>query len=323
MRKLKVLFYLCLAVILLSAASPQPIVDSWAVAYVENATAQGFVPPAFTDLTRPITRAEFTDLAVRLYEYNAGEEIDGRLYFNDTSDPNVEKMGYLNIVSGVGDGYFNPDGLITREQAALIFVRLYYVMHVNHGVFVPVLFDLPQLPDVFVDYGQASAWAADGVVIAHALGIMGGVGGNRFDPQGDFTVQQSIAAMWRLFEIVPVHRPPAAADIVLNITAYTASGLTYYFENLSNASLMYGHMFTLYVWGDDGWGYVPSIIDDWAFVGKGISIHPRSTTEERVIDWTWMFGELPPGRYRFRKDVTFNRRPGDFTRFVLEREFIL
>jgi len=94
------------------------IKDSWAVEYVERATSLGLVSPRFVNLTLPITRAEFTDLAVRLYENMTNCEITGRISFNDTNDPNVQKMGYLGVVSGVGGGYFNPYDEITREQAA-------------------------------------------------------------------------------------------------------------------------------------------------------------------------------------------------------------
>ncbi|MCL2361761.1 MAG: S-layer homology domain-containing protein [Defluviitaleaceae bacterium] len=110
---------------LLEGQAGYVITDSWAAAYVDRAASLGFVPPTFTDLTLPITRAEFTDLAVRLYENLTGTEITGQVSFNDTNDLNVQKMGYLGVVFGVGGGYFNPYGIITREQAAVMLVRLF------------------------------------------------------------------------------------------------------------------------------------------------------------------------------------------------------
>ncbi|MCL2199157.1 MAG: S-layer homology domain-containing protein [Defluviitaleaceae bacterium] len=113
--------------------TPKPV-SPWAADLVEEAIKAGLVPqsllvvntsgtPVRRCLTLPITRAEFSSLAVRLYEIFNGE-ITGRVRFADTRDVNVQKLAYVGVVFGVGDGRFNPDGMLTREHAAVILSRL-------------------------------------------------------------------------------------------------------------------------------------------------------------------------------------------------------
>ena len=308
------------------------IMDSWATEYVERATSLGLVPPTFDNLALPITRAEFTDLAVRLYENMTDSEITGQMAFNDTSDLNVQKMGYLGVVTGVGGGYFNPYGEITREQAAVLLVRLFNAIHMYLDINLPTMLDLPHLPSVFIDYEQISPWAFNGVASAYALGIMRGIGNNHFSPRGDFTIQQSIVAILRVFDMLTAHKPtngtPNAptitAGITMNISSYTASGLSFQFENLTELELLYGEAFALYTLVNGVWEPIVPITDDyWEIPDVAYIVAPNSSTEERAVSWTWMFGELPSGYYRFQKEILFYHHSGDVDRVVLESDFTL
>jgi len=173
----------------------------WAHNEINNAVAAGLVPQSQQNhYTNNITRAEFTALAVLLYETITGREIAGRVTFNDTTDVNVQKAAYIGIVSGTGGDNFSPNMQFNREQAAVMLVRLFWEIHNYLGTDLPAMLDMPYLPGVFTDYGQISTWASGGVASAFALGIMGGVGNNIFDPQGTFTREQSIVTVWRLFD---------------------------------------------------------------------------------------------------------------------------
>ena len=90
---------------------PQAAPSAWAAPLVEQAVSQSLVPQDLqSNYTAPTTRAEFAALAVALYETVTGNTITGRATFNDTSDVNVQKMGYLGVVTGVGGGNFDPSG---------------------------------------------------------------------------------------------------------------------------------------------------------------------------------------------------------------------
>lgn len=174
---------------------PQPAGDqpsSWAAPQVNEAIAAGIVPDAFqSGYTRPATRAEFCALAVELYEAVTGTEITQRATFTDTDDLNVQKMAGLGVVLGVGDGTFNPDGTLTREQAATMLVRLAEAM--GHP--------LPEGTATFTDNASIASWAVDAVGRVQAAGLMGGVGDNTFSPQGSYTVEQSILTALRLYDL--------------------------------------------------------------------------------------------------------------------------
>ena len=165
--------------------------SAWAHDGITNAVAADLVPqPLQNYYTNNITRAEFTALAVLLYETTTGREITGRVTFDDTTDVNVQKAAYTGIVSGTGNNNFSPNMQFNREQASVILSRL--VAAIGEP--------LPQAVLTFADSAQVSDWATESVGQVQAAGIMGGVGDNIFDPQGTFTREQSIITILRLFE---------------------------------------------------------------------------------------------------------------------------
>lgn len=119
-----VAFILCLSLVPSPArAAESP--SAWAEADVNQAIAANLVPQALqANYTQVITRAEFTALAVAMYETVTGSEITGRTKFNDTTDVNVEKAASIGVVSGTGNQNFSPDAGLSREQAATMLARL-------------------------------------------------------------------------------------------------------------------------------------------------------------------------------------------------------
>ena len=168
----------------LSTAGP------WAHEGITRAIEFGLVPPSLQGAYgQPITRAEFAALAVKLYESIRGE-ITGRVAFADTNDVNVQKMAYLGVVGGVGDNRFNPDGQLTREQAAAMLSRL------ADALGWPLINAEPN----FTDFDNISAWAIGYVGQMQVSGIMGGVGDGRFAPGDAYTREQSIITILRMLE---------------------------------------------------------------------------------------------------------------------------
>ena len=167
--------------------------STWAHEHIIRAIELNLVPQnlqgAYAQAT---TRAEFAAFAVALYQSATSRTITGRMEFDDTTDPNVQMMGYLGVVTGVGGGNFNPNGELTREQAAVMIARLADVVGQP----------LPASAPTFADNADISAWAIDAVGQMQAANIMGGVGDNLFAPAGDYTREQSIITILRLFDIL-------------------------------------------------------------------------------------------------------------------------
>ena len=170
---------------------PEEQPSSWAVEQVSAAVEAGLVPDSLqAKYTQTATRAEFCALAVELYETVTGEEITQRATFSDTTDVNVQKMAGIGVISGIGNNQFNPNGQLTREQAATILVRLAVALGKP----------LPEGTAAFADNSSIASWAIEAVGRAKAGGIMDGTGNNMFSPQGAYTREQSIMTAYRLYE---------------------------------------------------------------------------------------------------------------------------
>ena len=150
------------------------------------------------NFTQAITRAEFCALVAAVYEHMKGEII-GRTAFIDTDDINVQKVAYIGIVNGVGDNRFNPNGTLTREQAAVILSNL---ANVVGQPFCPWLMGLH--PSVFItDYEDISYWAVEDVVRASwVLNFVKYEQFQQFQPQQYLTREESIIAIKRTFEFI-------------------------------------------------------------------------------------------------------------------------
>jgi len=176
--------------------------SQWAQEDVNAAIAANLVPQNLqSNYTQAITRAEFSALAVRLYETVRGE-ITGRVSFADTNDVNVQKMAYLEVVNGVGNNRFDPNGTLTRQQAAVMLTRLAAAM------WHPFPFGSPRQHITFADIESVAPWAVEGVTRVNAAGIMGGVGENNFAPHLPYTREQSIVTMLRMFDMVNASNVP-------------------------------------------------------------------------------------------------------------------
>jgi len=149
--------------------------SAWAVESVARARDMNLIPVQ-GGYQQATTRAEFSAFAVRLYQHQNGA-ITGynRNQFTDTNDPYVARAAHVGLVNGVGDGRFNPNGLITRQEAA-----------------------------TFGDTGSVPAWARDGINWAQSTTptVMGGVGNNMFAPTGAYTREQTAVSLVRVYDVV-------------------------------------------------------------------------------------------------------------------------
>ena len=108
-------------------------------------------------------------------------------------------MGYIewsvknNILDGIGGGKFDPDGLVTREQMAVIMDR--YATAIG--------FKLPEVhaQNVFADNAQIGAWAVPSIKRIQMAGILQGKNNNLIDPQGTATRAEVSAVLRRFVEL--------------------------------------------------------------------------------------------------------------------------
>ncbi|MBR5642515.1 MAG: phosphodiester glycosidase family protein [Firmicutes bacterium] len=177
--------------------------SGWAAAYVQKAKDSGLVPDGFNLMPRAnITRAEFASLAVSLvkqyYTGNAYSSLltkngisynDAKDAFDDTYLLDVMQAYQLGIVAGKGEKKFDPNGSITRREAA--------VMLTNTAKLVGRSANGEGL-----DYEDAAdiAWAAQFVDFVTRANIMGSTSTAKavFSPLGYYTQEQALTTMCNL-----------------------------------------------------------------------------------------------------------------------------
>ena len=186
--------------------------SDWAAGEVGLARGAGLATEKTTrDYQKDITREEFCELAVKLYDKMKGAGGDaaanasagapnpagtpsaqgakgGR--FTDTKNPEVERAFNLGIVLGVSDTLFEPNRHVTRQEICVMLVRAVGAASAGANV-------MPKTRHVFADGGDIADWAADAVGYAFENEILRGVGGNKMDPLGNTTCEQAIIMCYR------------------------------------------------------------------------------------------------------------------------------
>jgi alpha-tubulin suppressor-like RCC1 family protein len=172
--------------------------SGWAVAEIEAAKSYGLVTSrVLSNYQTPITREEFCELAVKLYESVSGEKAQPAPSdtFSDADNLEILKAYNLGIAAGVGDGKFAPNNQVTREQIAVMFHRAMQAGKPNLQA------PIAQAP-AFKDAGQVSGWAQEAVADMSARGIISGMGDERFNPKETATREQAIALVKRAYELL-------------------------------------------------------------------------------------------------------------------------
>lgn len=181
--------------------------SNWAIEEVNAALKLNLVPVTLNDsYTAHINRQQFSELIVNLFSVVDGLTVDEWMdhmqdnlpndVFDDTDDPIVLAAYHLGIVNGKGARRFDPNGKITRQEAAVMLQRAALKLGIEATA------DSPS----YADHTDIANWAIDGIIYVAALedkttgkAVMGGVANNRFDPSGNYTCEQAFITIKRLF----------------------------------------------------------------------------------------------------------------------------
>lgn len=161
----------------------------WAEQEVLQAIDDGLVPDSLRgkDLTEPVTREEFCELAVLLYEKTsgAGAEPATPNPFDDTENPEILKAYALGITKGISPVAFAPDDLVTREQCATFLFRTVRLLLPEDTDY-----DVSGIPD-FPDQKDISDWASDAAKYMFSLGVITGDENGNFMPRATTSAAQA------------------------------------------------------------------------------------------------------------------------------------
>lgn len=181
-------------------------ISPWAVDTVSQAFCYGLYPYSIstrTNYDKPINRKDFCVLAMHMLKKHTGYDwldyVDDSTEnpFTDTSNKVILAAYYLGIVSGKGEGRFDPEGLITREEAAVMLAHTAQLMQVAQSN-----------PSVsFADLESISTWARDSVGYVSAISspvtgsrVMGGTGNDMFSPKMTYSLQQAYCSFLFLYQ---------------------------------------------------------------------------------------------------------------------------
>ena len=135
--------------------------SGWAVSDYQQANEAGLVSYSVVsnNLKDNITREEFCELAVNLYEKLTGEDmIEPEVSpFEDTDSMAVAQAYCYGMVSGTGDNTFTPDRLVTREEMAKMLVSTLTASEVNFNLSDG--YDDADVVNAFEDSDEVSSWA--------------------------------------------------------------------------------------------------------------------------------------------------------------------
>ena len=183
--------------------------SSWAYEEVTAAIEEDLVPVYLQNLyLNNITRGEFCDLTIQAIEETLDQDIEdvvlaqtgkslydwmGEYPFTDTSDSSAIAAYALGIITGRGNGVFDPYASITRQEAAALLMRSAKVLGMDtDNVSVAG----------FTDSGEVGVWFTDAVNFVYQINVMSGTGNNTFSPLGTYTREQSYITIYRLFQAV-------------------------------------------------------------------------------------------------------------------------
>lgn len=176
----------------------KPGSSNWAYNEMDRADEYDLIPDMLInkDYTQPITRLEFAAVAVKTYENISNTEAIPATVnpFTDCSDTEMLKAYNTGIAVGTSATTFDPDTLITREQAAAMLTRVFKRATMPNWTIAkdaeyPLTFDMPA---PFSDDAYISDYARESVYFMAANNIIAGIGNNTFAPRNTNSQEEAM-----------------------------------------------------------------------------------------------------------------------------------
>jgi len=169
--------------------------SAWAVQDIGRAATYGLVPDSIKgDYTQPISRQEFAELAVKLYEVYSKKSADAVSPnpFTDCTNTEVLKAFNLQIVNGVSATQFKPSDLTNREQIAAMLYRAVKAI-------APTADMSTVGSPAFSDGNAIAPYFLENVKFMSKNNFIKGSNGN-FEPKGTCTREMAVLIAVRVYE---------------------------------------------------------------------------------------------------------------------------
>lgn len=178
-----------------SVPTASPTVSDWATEAIAQAKQEGWLGNGdfSDDYTQNITREEFCNVAYASL-LKCGYNLDHQETnpFTDVASSAVSTLYSAHIITGTSETTFSPDAFLTREEAATVLYRMAKFMEIA----------IPSLSGdmVYNDDNSISDWAKKGVYAMKKINVMQGTENECFSPQENYTVEQAIVTLVRLYK---------------------------------------------------------------------------------------------------------------------------
>jgi len=185
-------------------------ISSWAKPYTDSVFGKGLLGYSFAEdlLENPqenLTRVEFCRMLIGLFDKHCSKQVDLDMAkpFEDighltTAEQNaIKKANVLGIISGVSEKEFNPDGLVSRQEMAVMLYNTYKCVKEKSASNM-------DWKDSFSDVGSIAPWAQESVKVINANDVLSGDGVN-FNPLNNATREMGFVLIskshdWFLFD---------------------------------------------------------------------------------------------------------------------------
>ena len=177
--------------------------EHWAANSAVKAVAAGFIdvdinnPDLKFEPDKSMTRAEFVEMALRAAKLDKNMSEVYKTGFADDSDIPFKYKSYvtkayeLGVIKGISTEtgvYFDPNGIITRAEAAVI---------VNNILKVPAAI---KTSSVFIDAVFIPKWAEEDISALNSSGILNGDENGNVNPNGLLNKAQSVEILCAMID---------------------------------------------------------------------------------------------------------------------------
>lgn len=219
---LSTLFAVTTACTCIAPATALQNVSSWAQTEVSSAQTAGLEPSSIqkASATAPITRLEFCEIALTLYKAASGKTVPqaNTQPFTDTTSTAVTAAVTLGIVSGRGNGIFDPNAPISRQELCKMLDNILLACGQT-----PATTNSTALT-AFSDQSAIATWAKSPMQRMLQADILRGVASTYDDPTGETirtmllqptgttTREQSLLVALRFYQAYRIEDAPATGD---------------------------------------------------------------------------------------------------------------
>ena len=166
--------------------------SEWAIPDLDIAVEHDLIPDSIREnMMINITREEFSEVVVKMYELQSGETInfEGQS-FKDTTNIEVLKAAKLGIIKGIGGEKFAPKDPLNRQEVAVMLKRTLEVLNPDMDFSYKVSINDPSIAE----------WAVKEVSYMLEHGILKGDGKGLINPTGYTTREQAVILALRTYD---------------------------------------------------------------------------------------------------------------------------